>query len=162
MKKEGVHFNIPSVESLIPKEAIHKDEEQRRKEMEERHIAAEKIKEEENQNRKEGRATQNTSQDEEASTNVEDQEIEYRVQFYSSPTKVSETDPDFKGLEDISIYKESNIWKYTSGKFKDFKTANKYKNSIKEKYKDAFVVIFYKNERITLEKAKKIERQIKK
>lgn len=162
MKKEGVHFNIPSVESLIPKEAIHKDEEQRRKEREERHIAAEKIKEEENQNRKEGRATQNTSQDEEASTNVEDQEIEYRVQFYSSPTKVSETDPDFKGLEDISIYKESNIWKYTSGKFKDFKTANKYKNSIKEKYKDAFVVIFYKNERITLEKAKKIERQIKK
>lgn len=162
MKKEGVHFNIPSVECLIPKEAIHKDEEQRRKEREERHIAAEKIKEEENQDKKEGRATQNTSQDEEASTNVEDQEIEYRVQFYSSPTKVSETEIDFKGLEDIFVYKESNIWKYTSGKFKDFKTANKYKNSIKEKYKDAFVVIFYKNERITLEKAKKIERQIKK
>jgi N-acetylmuramoyl-L-alanine amidase len=162
MKKEGVHFNLPSVESLIPKEAIHKDEEQRRKEREERHIAAEKIKEEENQEIRHGKTAQNTSQDEVISSNSQEKEVDYRVQFYSSPTKVSETDPDFKGLEDIWIYNDSNIWKYTSGKFKDFKTANKYKNSLKEKYKDAFVVIFYKNERITLEKAKQIERQIKK
>lgn len=164
MKKEGVHFNIPSVESLIPQEAIHADEEQRLKVAAEKYLLTEKRKEQENQERKEGRATQNTnSQDEETSSNVDEQEVIYRVQFYSSPLKISETNSMFNGLEDLLIYKDVKIWKYTSGRFKDFKTANEYRNNIKGKgYKDAFVVIFYKNERITLEKAKEIERQIKK
>jgi len=172
MKKEGRQFKLPSVESLVPKEAIHADEEVRRKAAAEKRIAEEKIKEQEEQERKNrqdsekadelARKLRGSNQDDDTINQADEKELTYRVQFYSSPEKISETHSKFKDLEDVWIYKDGNVWKCTAGRFKDFKTANEYKNKIRGKgYKDAFVVIFYQNERITLKRAKEIENQIK-
>jgi len=55
------------------------------------------------------------------------------------------------------------MWKYTSGYFNNFNQANQYRNILKNKgYKDAFVVIFHKNKRISIEKAKELEEQFNK
>ena len=45
------------------------------------------------------------------------------------------------------MYKEGKMWKYTSGRFDNFDSANTHKTKIREKgHKDAFVVIFQAHE----------------
>ena len=61
------------------------------------------------------------------------------------------------------MYNTDDLWRYTSGAFKDFQSANNYREKIKKKgYKDAFVVIFNNDERISHAKAKEIENNNKK
>lgn len=85
--------------------------------------------------------------------------IDYRVQFYTSSHLVHKTAKRFKLISDISYYKHKNTFKYTSGHFSTLSRAVAHQSFVRSKgYRDAFVVAFYQNRRISLSKAKEIEK----
>ncbi|MFA7082603.1 MAG: N-acetylmuramoyl-L-alanine amidase [Bacteroidales bacterium] len=147
---EGVKRPLPSIASLIPHKAIKAEKLAREKENAAKLLA------------------QKLQESLEQEFNMPDTIINkcglvYRVQFYTDKTKHAPGCDKFKGLDSVWMYNTDDLWKYTSGAFKDFQSANDYRDKIKEKgYKDAFVVIFNNDERISLAKAKEIENNIKK
>jgi len=89
--------------------------------------------------------------------NVHKDKVVFRVQIETSETKISSTSSKFKGIK-VFEYKQDNLYKYTFGEYeKDFASASKYKNELREMgYQHAFVVAFLNGERINLEKAIKL------
>lgn len=95
-------------------------------------------------------------------SNIENKnEVVFRVQF-----KVSNTPLDIKAekpLENIWYYTAGSLIKYTSGIFTKIEDALIHLKALKENgYKDAFVVAFKGNERISIEEAKKLLSEKKK
>lgn len=91
------------------------------------------------------------------STNSTKDKVVFRVQIETSDKKMDLSDPIFKGME-VYEYQQNGLYKYTVGFFvNDFEAAKKFKvKMVSEGYKDAFVVCFFNNERIILEKAIKL------
>jgi len=84
--------------------------------------------------------------------------IEYRVQFYIAAHLVHNVDKRFRSIPEVSYYKHNGIYKYTSGHFTTLLRAVSHQYFVRSKgYRDAFVVAFYQNRRISLSKAKEIE-----
>lgn len=87
-------------------------------------------------------------------------EVFFRVQFTTSPSKKSVTSSEFKGLTDIRFYVQNRTYKYTSGNFASMDEAVKYQREVQNKgFKDAFVVAFLNEERITPDEAMKYIKQ---
>ena len=85
--------------------------------------------------------------------------VEYRVQFYTSPRQIELSDPRFKNLNNLSYYVHNGMYKYTSGAFSSVNDAKNHQQKVVAKgFKDAFVVAFYKNKRISISEAKKIKK----
>ena len=84
--------------------------------------------------------------------------VDYRVQFYTSSRAIPTTSGRFKGLSEVSYYKQNGFYKYTAGHFSTLSKAVSHQYALRKKgYKDAFVVAFYQNKRITLQRAKAIQ-----
>lgn len=66
-------------------------------------------------------------------------EVEYRIQFMYSPTKLSANSPKFKGLKDVDYYQDKG-YKYTVGSTTDYKEITKLYTEVKKKFKDAFII----------------------
>ncbi len=82
-------------------------------------------------------------------------EVVWRVQIASSPEKISLKSNKFKGLKDLFEYEHQRMFKYTAGMFSSQELAKKYMAEVrKQGYKDAFVVPFYNDHRISEEQAK--------
>ncbi len=81
----------------------------------------------------------------------------FRIQIETSEVKLAKNAARFKGFE-VMEYQQDGFFKYTTGQFEnDFKTANAYKNELRQKgFPNAFVVAFQNGERINLEKAIKL------
>ena len=76
-------------------------------------------------------------------------EVFYRVQFLTSPNKKSLNSPEFNSLNEIKVYVQKSVYKYTAGNFKTLDEAVKYQHELQSKgFKDAFVVAFLNEERI--------------
>ncbi|HNZ43196.1 MAG TPA: N-acetylmuramoyl-L-alanine amidase [Bacteroidales bacterium] len=74
----------------------------------------------------------------------------FRVQFLSSSRKKSLDVPEFKGLDNVRYYVQNGIYKYTCGNFNTLKEAITYQHVVQNKgFKDAFVVAFLNEERIS-------------
>jgi N-acetylmuramoyl-L-alanine amidase len=85
------------------------------------------------------------------------QSVSYRVQFATFPESIPTDSPRFNGLEKVKMYIHSGAFKYTSGDCADFESALVLRKSLIAKgYKDAFVVAFKGNERITNEEARRL------
>ncbi len=84
----------------------------------------------------------------------------FRVQVETSDRKIQLDDPQFKGLE-VFEYKQNGIYKYTVGNFiNDYNGAINYRREILKKgFTGAFIVAFFNNERIILEKAIKLAKK---
>ncbi|HOY32357.1 MAG TPA: N-acetylmuramoyl-L-alanine amidase [Bacteroidales bacterium] len=77
-------------------------------------------------------------------------EVFFRVQFTSSSKKKPVNLPEYKDLEDVRFYFQNGIYKYTCGNFSTLKDAVNYQHTVQNKgFKDAFVVAFLNEERIT-------------
>lgn len=74
--------------------------------------------------------------------------IEYRVQFFISPKKLSNNSPAFKGLSPVNSYKDGNNYKYTYGSTTSIDEIAKIQKQVRAKFKDAFVVKFRNGERV--------------
>ena len=83
--------------------------------------------------------------------------VYFKVQIETSEKKIALNSLRFKGLN-VEEYTQDNLYKYTVGAYKnDFKSANAYKNEMREKgFSNAFVVAFQNGVRINLEKALKL------
>lgn len=81
----------------------------------------------------------------------------YRVQFASSATDKPIDATEFAGLNEVRKYIQSNLYKFTAGNFGTFKEASDYRlEVVKKGFKDAFVVPFYQDKRITNEEARRL------
>lgn len=83
-------------------------------------------------------------------------EILFRVQIatYNNPKPLSHR--KFKDLDYVMEYYHNGIFKYTAGKFDTLDDAIEYQNELRKQktFKDAFVVAFKDNERISVEEAR--------
>lgn len=80
-----------------------------------------------------------------------------KVQITSSSKKIPLNSRKFSGLKNMKEYEEGGIYKYTSGEFESIELATDEQKKIQELgYKDAFIVAFYKGERISIKKAREI------
>ena len=74
----------------------------------------------------------------------------YKVQLLSSSIQLPLNDPWFKNKKEIVEYQHHGNYKYTWGSSSSYTEANKIKNRLRsEGYRDAFVVLFYNNKRIS-------------
>ena len=151
-KIDGLNDAIPEIENLIPKEVIEK--ERIRKENEELMRKQQEEQKRQEEERLKAQEQENNLQQEQKN---DGKDLIYRVQFLSSPTQISSNDNRFKDLEDLFFYNEKGSWKYTAGLFASQKEALDYQKKIKDRYKDAFVVAFYKGKRVSIVEAKRLE-----
>jgi N-acetylmuramoyl-L-alanine amidase len=86
---------------------------------------------------------------------VKPPDVFFRVQFYSSKTKKVFDAKKIKDMPDIREYKQDGLYKYSTGNFKTYDEAVRHQKFVRDtkKYKDAFIICFLKDERISLEKA---------
>ncbi len=76
------------------------------------------------------------------------QSNEYRVQFLTSPWKLSENSTQLKGLKPVSFYVDGGTYKYTYGATLDASEINKTLQKVRKLFKDAFIVEFVDNNRV--------------
>lgn len=84
-------------------------------------------------------------------------ELIFKVQLTSSSKKIELTSHKFKGLEAMEVYESDGTFKYAFGKGKSMEEAVKLQKRANEAgFSDAFVIAFYKGERISMKKAKEL------
>ena len=85
-------------------------------------------------------------------------DLDYRIQFYTNSKKLPSSDKKFKGIDKVAFYYHNGLYKYTSGNFSTLKKANEQLGEIRKKgFKDAFIVPFNNNKRITSTEAKQLD-----
>ena len=77
----------------------------------------------------------------------------FKVQFLSSSKKLGKGDAAFKGLAPVSYYYDKGMYKYTYGESANYNEILRIKKKVNEKFKDAFIVAFIKNERVDTQQA---------
>jgi len=81
----------------------------------------------------------------------------YRIQIASSDKLLKEGNPVFKGQKNIWHYMHKGVYKFTAGECSSMEEALDLQKKLMSKgFKDAFVVPFLGNDRISLEEAKKL------
>lgn len=96
------------------------------------------------------------------STNQETREkkIQWAVQFYTSPSKLAKNSPKLKDFEDIKVEKTGSVYKYTAGLFEKLEEAVSYQSKIRKSgYKDAFVVGYYHDKKVSFSEAVEISKR---
>ncbi|WP_249414452.1 N-acetylmuramoyl-L-alanine amidase family protein [Marinifilum caeruleilacunae] len=86
------------------------------------------------------------------------EEVEYCIQIKSSTKQIPLTARSFKNIMDIKERQVDGTYKYTVGSTSDYAEILKLQKSIRKKIKDCFVVAFYKGKRISLTKAKELQK----
>jgi len=83
-------------------------------------------------------------------------EIRFRIQFFSTKEKLSTSNKIFKSLSDVKKFSENKFWKYTTGNFKTFAEAQTALKKIKKHYSDAFIIAFNNEHKIPVSEAQKL------
>lgn len=79
--------------------------------------------------------------------------VRFRVQFAAVPENIPTTDSRFKNIKDVRKYQEGKFWKYTSGNVATLAEAQEILKTVRVSYKDAFIVAFDGETKITVDKA---------
>lgn len=83
-------------------------------------------------------------------TNATVDEICFRVQFATSSAKKPVNSPEFKNLQEVRYYTQGGVYKYTCGNLNSLEDAVKLQQTVQQQgFKDAFVVAFRNEQRIT-------------
>ena len=81
----------------------------------------------------------------------------FRVQVALSPKDIGITSPRLDGLKDVKMYRHQGMYKYTTGDENSLDEALKLQAEVQKKgFKDAFVVAFKGEERISIAEAKEL------
>ncbi len=75
-------------------------------------------------------------------------EIRYKVQFMSHPTKFKPGAKEFQGLKDVESYRDGAMWKYTVGSFASLDEAKTEMRKVRKKFSDAFIITTRNGERV--------------
>lgn len=71
---------------------------------------------------------------------VAEDEVHYKVQFLTYPSRLKDNASQFKGLKDVDSYRDGSMWKYTVGNFKTLDEAKKEMRRVRKKFSDAFII----------------------
>lgn len=74
----------------------------------------------------------------------------FKVQIFSSKTKVKDGDSQFKGLKGCESYEEGSYIKYTYGASNNYNEINRLRKDIAEKFPQAFVIAFKDGKKINV------------
>ena len=89
-------------------------------------------------------------------------DLDYRVQVATSTKKLELKSYNFKGYGDVSMVEKSGKYKYYLGHYTSFNDALAFQRELRENaFKDAYMVVFYKGEEISLKEADKISQENK-
>lgn len=72
--------------------------------------------------------------------NEDEAPIIYKVQFYTSGSKLPATSPKLKGIRDVDTYRDGNVIKYTTGEFDTERGTEKKLAEVRKKFPDAFII----------------------
>jgi N-acetylmuramoyl-L-alanine amidase len=102
-------------------------------------------------------ASRNAKSDSAISKPSDPNNVAYRVQFAMYPQAKPVDSKIFNEIDNVKMYFQNGSYKYTSGEFSTMDAAmQRRKELVVKGYKDAFVVAFKGNERITNEEAKRL------
>lgn len=82
----------------------------------------------------------------------------YKVQIFTSPTKVKSSDKRLKNVKKADYYKDGKTYKYTSGNSTDYNEINNLRRQLSKRFKGCFVVAFLNGERIDLNEARRLSK----
>ncbi|MBE0648238.1 MAG: N-acetylmuramoyl-L-alanine amidase [Bacteroidales bacterium] len=83
--------------------------------------------------------------------------IIFKIQIAASPDEINLTSPRFRGVKGIQMYQHNGMFKYTYGEETDLEKAKALHARMQSTgFTDAFIVAFYKGERISLDQAKSL------
>lgn len=83
-----------------------------------------------------------------------DNYVVFKVQFASLSKKAAKNSESFNGIDNVSYYEDKGMYKYVAGNESNLEDAAKLQSTIREKgYKDAFVVAFQGEKKISVTKA---------
>lgn len=86
--------------------------------------------------------------------------VMYKVQIASSASQVETKPYNFKGLTDVFEYEQNGMYRYYTGNTKDLSEASKIQGEARDLgYSDAFVVPFYKGEKISMSQARELSEE---
>lgn len=77
----------------------------------------------------------------------------FKVQFFTSPTKLHKNSTKLKGVEDASFYREQNSYKYTTAESTDYSQVVTSFKQILKTFPDAFIVAFKGEQKVPLQDA---------
>lgn len=66
----------------------------------------------------------------------------FKVQIIASDKAVKANSPQFKGIQQTELYKESGLYKYTTGSSTDYNEIYRLRKSILGKFPSAFIIAF--------------------
>ena len=86
-------------------------------------------------------------------------DLVYKIQFAASSVQKPADDYASRGLPKVQCRPSGSVFVYTAGEEPTYESVLPVLELVREKgYKDAFVIAFYKGERIRLDQAKKLEK----
>ena len=77
----------------------------------------------------------------------------FKIQFLTTSKLLPQGDKVFMGLNPVEHYLDKGMYKYTYGNTTDYNEIVRLKHKVNEKFKDAFIVAFIKEERIETQQA---------
>lgn len=87
-------------------------------------------------------------------------QLSFRVQFISSEKELKEGAKEFKGVTGYQMYKQGNTIRYTMGNESTVNRAVIIQNELRKKgFKDAFIIAFYKGQRISMQQARELQQK---
>ncbi|MDP4663927.1 MAG: N-acetylmuramoyl-L-alanine amidase [Salibacteraceae bacterium] len=85
--------------------------------------------------------------------------VTYKIQLMASSKKIQLKPDNFGGLEGVEEYEVDGLYKYTIGNVSDYKKAVSLQRTVREKaFPKAFIIAFYKGERIGISDAMEMTR----
>jgi len=83
-------------------------------------------------------------------------EIIFKVQFLASKQKYNPYSPQLKGIKDVEMFKENEMYKYVVGNEKDYSKILKIRSEVVSKFPEAFIIAYDGKKKITAKEALKL------
>lgn len=78
-----------------------------------------------------------------------DNQLIYKIQLFTSPTRIKAGSTQFKGLSPVEFYKEKGLYKYTYQASTSQREIERKLPAVRKKFKDAFIVKFRNGQKVS-------------